>query len=164
MEIAWEDSMEMHSVVWWTPGLENRFYEDRGYDIRECLPFLVTEDNSWGQQFLPYAEGFRSVDPVRGQKCNEDYRAVLQQCYEEYVLASVEWSRERGIEYSNQPAYNLPLNMVSTPIPMSAQETRELIYLSLARSTLSSWMPQKENHSGSQIALRHSNTSLAQRI
>lgn len=109
---AWEDSMEMNSVVWWTHGFEKRFAEERGYDIRRCLPFLVNQENGWAQQNIPYGEGFESVNRTLNIGCNEDYRVVLQHCYEDYVQAHVEWSHERGLEYSNQPAYNLPLDMV----------------------------------------------------
>lgn len=102
----------MNSVVWWTPGLETKFLEHRGYDIWRCLPFLVNKANSWAQGHLPYGEGFLSVNASLGEKCNQDYRLVLQRGYEEYVQANVDWAHGRGVQYSNQPAYNLPLSMV----------------------------------------------------
>lgn len=107
--------MEMNAGIWWTTGFDESFFNSLGYDIRPCLPFLVTRDNSWAQQVTPYGEEFRSINQTLSSKCIDDYRLVLQQGYEEYINTNVAWSRKRGLEYSNQPAYNLPLSAVSTP-------------------------------------------------
>jgi hypothetical protein len=104
--------MEMHSTVWWTRGFDSDFLHALGYDIRQCLPLLLVRENSWAQLSTPYGVGFESVNASRGDACNHDYRSVLQAKYEEYVQAHVRWARLRGLEYSNQPAYNLPLSMV----------------------------------------------------
>ena len=105
--------MEMNSVLWWTPEFETKFLGQWGYDIRGCLPVLVNQENSWAQGHLQYGEGFLSANASIGTKCNHDYRQVLQRGYEEYVQASIDWAHARGVKYSNQPAYNLPLSMVS---------------------------------------------------
>lgn len=107
--------MEMNAGVWWTTGLEDKFFDNLGYDIRPCLPLLLIQDNSWAQQVVPYGEEFRSINQTVSDKCVDDYRLILQQGYEEYVNTHKAWARRMGLEYSNQPAYNLPLSAVSVP-------------------------------------------------
>ncbi|KAK7708376.1 hypothetical protein SLS63_013491 [Diaporthe eres] len=120
--LAWEDSMEMNAGVWWTSGFEEKFRDSLGYDIWTCLPFLLIQDNSWAQQIIPYGEEFRSVNNTHSDKCVDDYRLVLQQGYEEYVKAHVTWARKGGLEYSNQPAYNLPLSAVNSVLLLDGPE------------------------------------------
>ncbi|KAM0322963.1 hypothetical protein ACHAQA_009062 [Verticillium albo-atrum] len=119
---AWQDSMEMHSALWWTHGFAERFNADRGYDIRQCLPFLIRRDTFWAAQTLPYGESFESHNGTYAERCNDDYRIVLQQGYEEYVNFSAQWAHDKGLEYSNQPAYNLPLNMLDSIALIDAPE------------------------------------------
>ncbi|KAL2835883.1 hypothetical protein BJX68DRAFT_273689 [Aspergillus pseudodeflectus] len=126
---AWEDSMEMHSTVWWTRGFDSDFLHALGYDIRPCLPLLLVRENSWAQLSTPYGVGFESVNASRGDACNHDYRSVLQAKYEEYVQAHVRWARLRGLEYSNQPAYNLPLSMVDSSRLLDAPEGENLGFI-----------------------------------
>ncbi|KAI1415147.1 hypothetical protein F5Y13DRAFT_178211 [Hypoxylon sp. FL1857] len=117
VKYAWEDSMEMNSALWWTHGFAERFRVSRGYDINNCLPFLIRADIFWSAIAVPYGETFVSMNQTFAEGCNDDYRIVLQEGYEEYVQAAREWSHARGGEYSNQPAYNLPLNMLDS-IPL----------------------------------------------
>ncbi|OTA92609.1 hypothetical protein M434DRAFT_74272 [Hypoxylon sp. CO27-5] len=114
---AWEDSMEMDSALWWTQGFEERFRTSRGYDIKVCLPFLIRTDTFWDAIAIPYGETFISLNQTFAEGCNDDYRIILQEGYEEYVQATREWARTKGAGYSNQPAYNLPLNMLDS-IPL----------------------------------------------
>ncbi|KAL0933305.1 uncharacterized protein CTRU02_212268 [Colletotrichum truncatum] len=111
---AWEDSMEMQSALWWTHGFAEKFSNDHGYDIRQCLPFLIRRDTFWAASTLPYGESFVSKNVTYAERCNDDYRITLQSGYEEYIRANAEWARSKGLEYSNQPAYNLPLNMLDS--------------------------------------------------
>ncbi|KAH7176035.1 hypothetical protein EDB81DRAFT_897022, partial [Dactylonectria macrodidyma] len=111
---AWQDSMEMQSALWWTHGFSEQFHALRGYDIRPCLPFLIRRDTFWAAQTLPYGESFESQNSTIAERCNDDYRITLQHGYEEYIRANAEWARSKGLEYSNQPAYNLPLNMLDS--------------------------------------------------
>ncbi|KAF6838245.1 hypothetical protein CPLU01_02606 [Colletotrichum plurivorum] len=120
--LAWEDSMEMNAGVWWTPGFDEKFRQSRGYDVQQCLPFLLSTVNSWAQQVIPYGEGFESVNRTISEKCIDDYRIVLQEGYKEYAGAHVEWSRARGARFSNQPAYNLPLSAIDTALLVDAPE------------------------------------------
>ncbi|KAK7606281.1 hypothetical protein JOL62DRAFT_360383 [Phyllosticta paracitricarpa] len=109
---AWEDSMEMQTALLWTPGFREKFKESRGYDIAPCLPYLIVRDNYWGQAIVPYGEVFTATNSTLQEQCNQDYRQVLNEGYKEYLGHFVEWAHSLGIEYSAQPAYNFPLDML----------------------------------------------------
>ncbi|KAL2882292.1 hypothetical protein SGCOL_002561 [Colletotrichum sp. CLE4] len=124
---AWEDSMEMDTALYWTHNFADAFREQRGYDIATCLPFLIQRENYWAAQNLPYGESFLSHNnSTLVLRCNDDYRLTLQHGYEEYIRATSEWAHERGLQYSNQPAYNLPLNMLDSIPLVSAPEGESL--------------------------------------
>ncbi|KAK1453408.1 hypothetical protein CMEL01_05067 [Colletotrichum melonis] len=124
---AWEDSMEMDTALWWTHNFADAFRAQRGYDIATCLPFLIQRENYWAAQNLPYGESFLSQDNnTMVSRCNDDYRLTLQAGYEDYILTTSEWARKRGLEYSNQPAYNLPLNMLDSIPLVNAPEGESL--------------------------------------
>ncbi|KAB2569280.1 hypothetical protein DBV05_g12046 [Lasiodiplodia theobromae] len=123
---GWEDSMEMVSSLWWTPELPSRFNESRGYDITLCLPYLITAANYWNGAVLPYGEGFVAENATFGDKCNEDYRTTLNEGYQEYLAAYVNWAHGLGVGYSAQPAYNLPLNMLDDISILDAPEGESL--------------------------------------
>ncbi|KAK7452589.1 hypothetical protein CaCOL14_004502 [Colletotrichum acutatum] len=124
---AWEDSMEMDTALWWTHNFADAFRAQRGYDITSCLPFLIQRENYWAAQNLPYGESFLSQsNSTLVSRCNDDYRLTLQAGYEDYIRATSEWARKRGLEYSNQPAYNLPLNMLDSIPLVNAPEGESL--------------------------------------
>ncbi|OJD30258.1 uncharacterized protein BKCO1_630007 [Diplodia corticola] len=127
--LAWEDSMEMVSSLWWTPSLPSRFSGARGYAITSCLPFLIVPDNSWNSAIVPYGEGFQSAEnKTFGQKCSEDYRTTLSEGYNDYLTELVNWSNERGLSYSAQPAYNLPLEMLNNIPVLNIPEGESLAF------------------------------------
>ncbi|KAF2136702.1 uncharacterized protein K452DRAFT_127448 [Aplosporella prunicola CBS 121167] len=107
---AWEDSLEMETSLWWTPGFQDKFEQNRGYSIRECLPLLMQPSNYWVQSMMPWTETFVSANSTFTENCNEDYRITLNEGYQEYLGHYQQWAHGLGIEYSAQPAYNLPLN------------------------------------------------------
>ncbi|KAI0468585.1 hypothetical protein F4859DRAFT_524163 [Xylaria cf. heliscus] len=111
---AWEDSMEMNAALWWTTGFAELFRASRGYEINTCLPFLIKKDTYWAALTLPYGETFVSPNQTLAEGCNDDYRIVLLETYNKYLSASVEWAHAKGIKYSSQPAYNLPLNLLDS--------------------------------------------------
>ncbi|KAI0891900.1 hypothetical protein F4806DRAFT_506391 [Annulohypoxylon nitens] len=117
---AWEDSMEMNAALWWTTGFAELFRASRGYEINTCLPFLIRQDTYWAAASVPCLETFMSPNQTLSQGCNEDYRIVLSEAYSRYLRTSIEWAHAKGIEYSNQPAYNLPLNMTRRRVNHSA--------------------------------------------
>lgn len=148
--------MEMVSSLWWTPELPSRFNESRGYDITLCLPYLITAANYWNGAVLPYGEGFVAENATFGDKCNEDYRTTLNEGYQEYLAAYVNWTHGLGVGYSAQPAYNLPLNMVR--FALNASEFPQLTRTSLTISRFST--PPKESLSDSATSSTRTANSL----
>ncbi|KAI8298352.1 hypothetical protein K4K59_002862 [Colletotrichum sp. SAR11_240] len=117
----------MDTALWWTHDFADSFRTQRGYDVATCLPFLIQRENYWAAQNLPYGESFPSQDNnTLVSRCNDDYRLTLQHGYEKYIRATSEWALERGLEYSNQPAYNLPLNMLDSIPLVNAPEGESL--------------------------------------
>ncbi|KAJ3958945.1 hypothetical protein N0V92_004486 [Colletotrichum tropicale] len=117
----------MDTALWWTHDFADSFRTQRGHDIATCLPFLIQRENYWAAQNLPYGESFLSQDNnTLVSRCNDDYRLTLQSGYEEYIRATSEWAHERGLEYSKQPAYNLPLNMLDSIPLFNAPEGESL--------------------------------------
>ncbi|KKY13290.1 putative secreted protein [Diplodia seriata] len=123
---GWEDSMEMMTSLFWTPSFQQMFQEGRGYSVTQCLPFLITTQNYWIQAIAPYGEIFTSSNESLANSCNEDYRTTLNEGYQQYLSQYVEWAHSRGIEYSAQPAYNLPLNMLDDISILDAPEGESL--------------------------------------
>ncbi|KAH2751846.1 hypothetical protein KXW10_004681 [Aspergillus fumigatus] len=88
-QYAWEDSIEMLSSLYWTPSLLTRFEQDRGYSALQ-----------------------------KDSACSADYRRTLNAGYQDYMTHFSQWTHRIGIQYSHQPAYNLPLEMLGDiPLP-----------------------------------------------
>ncbi|KIX10705.1 uncharacterized protein Z518_01789 [Rhinocladiella mackenziei CBS 650.93] len=125
---AWEDSMEMMATLWWTPGFLGRFERSRGYRLTKYLPLLYVAGNQWGQLFPSYLEtyiyGNYTSDGISVH--NLDYRTVLNEGYQEYIEHFKQWAHSNDIKYSDQPAYNLPLQMLSDIPLLDAPETESL--------------------------------------
>jgi len=107
--------MEILAALYWTPGLLERFEEARGYSLVKYLPLLFTMTNSWGGSVPPYTETFAYGEYTADGTSihNVDYRTTLNEGYQEYITHFVNWAHSKGLQYSNQPAYNLPMQMVS---------------------------------------------------
>lgn len=112
---AWEDSMEILASLYWTPGFLDQFQQDNGYSLVKYLPLLFSLTNSWNGFILAYPEQFSFGDyTAEGTSVhNLDYRTTLNKGYQAYVDQFESWAHTKGLRYSNQPAYNLPLQMVS---------------------------------------------------
>jgi len=112
---AWEDSIEMLAALYWTPGLLQRFEKERNYSLVKCLPAVFGAKNTWGGIFSPYNEVYScgKVTTDGESVYNLDYRSFLNTGYQEYMSHFAEWTHAKGLKYSHQPAYNLPLQMVS---------------------------------------------------
>jgi hypothetical protein len=106
--------MELASAVPWTPGLSSRFEKLHGYNITKYLPFLFHPTNSWHGYLPPYnviyTTGEFSAD---GAPFIQDYKAALSQGYVEYLEHYNTWASSRGVKFSTQPAYGMPVDMVS---------------------------------------------------
>lgn len=110
--------MEMLATLYWSPGLLNRFKRMHGYELTPYLPLLFNPSNTW-QSLLPmYDEvyGF-SNDSIGDRNVYQlDYRDILNDGYQNYLSHFENWTHSIGARYSAQPAYNLPLQMVSITI------------------------------------------------
>jgi hypothetical protein len=118
-KIAWEDSMEMMAPLWWTKKFVEMFKGSRGYDPSKYLPVFFQAKNLWNSYGEPYDTSY-TVDgqPADGGKYAEDYRLTLTEGYNDYLRYHEEWANKRGMSHSSQPAYNMPLDMVSyLPLP-----------------------------------------------
>ena len=96
-----------------------RFLQDRGYDITRYLPLLFDISNQWDQFLPPYNETW--VYGANGSSVKAavlaDYRKTLTEGNQEYLRHLVDWSHNLGVEYSSQPGYNIPVDMVSSVPP-----------------------------------------------
>ncbi|PVI04053.1 hypothetical protein DM02DRAFT_694583 [Periconia macrospinosa] len=124
---AWEDSMEMQAAVPWTSDLIVRFNERHGYDITPYLPLLFHATNSWNMLMPPYNITYTLGEYMTdGGPYVEDYKAVLTQGYLDYVEHYNEWASSKGVQSSNQPAYNLPIDMAEAVSHVQVPELESL--------------------------------------
>ncbi|KAL0259293.1 hypothetical protein SLS55_005029 [Diplodia seriata] len=110
---AWEDSMEMDSCVWWTENMDKMFYKRNGYNITQCLPFLVIKGNGWAGSEVPYGEEFISANSSFQSSCNGDYRATLNDGYRAFLASRMSWAHGHDIQFSTQVGYNVPVDVLS---------------------------------------------------
>ncbi|ROV88303.1 hypothetical protein VMCG_10483 [Cytospora schulzeri] len=113
-EYAWEDSLEMLAALYWTPDFLSRFEHEMGYNIIKYLPLLYNPTNAWYAGSTVYPELYQYGEyTLDNQSVHEpNYYAVLGSGYQDYIDHFEKWSHFRGVHYSNQPAYNLPLEML----------------------------------------------------
>ncbi|KAH8896447.1 hypothetical protein GQ53DRAFT_838560 [Thozetella sp. PMI_491] len=125
---SWKDSLEMMAALWWTPGFLDNFQRNRGYSAVPCLPVLFQAGNSWNGFSPPYNTTFvfDTDAAANGGACNQDYKLTLNEGYQEYLGYLQNWSVSLGVEHSAQPAYNLPLDMMSDVPIVGAPELESL--------------------------------------
>jgi len=111
--------MEIVAALYWTPSFANRFQATNNYSILPYLPLLFNGMNGWGHDLVPYPAGggdgryeFTSEAALQTDGYQLDYRNILNDGYKDYNIHLRDWAHSRGFEYSTQPAYNLPLDMV----------------------------------------------------
>lgn len=107
--------MEILASLYWTPGLLKRFKDKYGYDLTPYLPLLFASSNTWNGALPVYNEiyAFGNDTNVGNSVHQADYRKILNDGYQEYLSHFQQWTHSIGTQYSSQPAYNLPLQMVS---------------------------------------------------
>lgn len=106
--------MEIQAALPYTPGLLSRFEELHGYSIRKYLPLLFHATNSWDGYLPPYNITYTLGTYLSdGGPYVQDYKTSLSQGYVEYVQHYAEWASSKGLQLPNQPAYNMPVDMVS---------------------------------------------------
>lgn len=105
----------MLASLYWTPGLLQRFEQTCVYSLMKYLPLVYNYANSCVQVTPAYTEQYTYGDFTNyyTEKHNIDYRTTLNEGYQEYIQQFMDWSHSRSIQYSNQPAYNVPLDVVS---------------------------------------------------
>ncbi|ETS77966.1 hypothetical protein PFICI_10028 [Pestalotiopsis fici W106-1] len=114
-EYAWEDSMEIQAALPWTPGLSSRFESLHGYGVIKYLPILFHATNAWDGYLPPYNITYTLGTYVSdGGPYVQDYKTALSQGYLEYLQHYDKWTDTRGLELSNQPAYNMPVDMTES--------------------------------------------------
>lgn len=125
---SWEDSMEVLAALYWTPDFISRFEQEMGYSIVKYLPLLYNMENTWGSTLLAYPELYQYGEYTTDNTSvhDLDYHSVLTSGYQDYIDHFEEWSHARGVEYSNQPAYNLPLEMLRVVPSVDAPEGESL--------------------------------------
>jgi hypothetical protein len=105
--------MEMQAALPWTPSLPETFEKLHGYSAIRYLPVFFHATNAWSGYLPPYNVTY-TLDgyPTDGGKYVQDYKATLSLGYSEYVQHYSEWASSKGLKLSNQPAYNMPIQMV----------------------------------------------------
>ncbi|KAH7383434.1 secreted protein [Cadophora sp. MPI-SDFR-AT-0126] len=107
----WEDSVEVPSTLYWTPQLSKTFKSMHKYDVGVKI-MLLSYGN--GLQFdTEYSERFFSDKPELDQGYISDYRATLTRLMTTYLDYINNWSHTYlGLEYSAQPGYGIPVDML----------------------------------------------------
>ncbi|KAH8897161.1 hypothetical protein GQ53DRAFT_887412 [Thozetella sp. PMI_491] len=128
---GWEDSVEMTSNISWSRGLPERFQRLMGYEIRPILPLLAFGQNNINiQSSSPGAFQCILNTDDQGAGYINDFRAVLQDGYREYLTFLTNWTNTvLGVQFSAQPSYNLPMDMLATIPDVNAPECESLGFL-----------------------------------
>jgi hypothetical protein len=107
--------MEILAALYWTPGLLDRFRTKYGHELLPCVPVLFSSSNTWNGFVPVYNQTYHFGNTSQENICQLNYRSVLNDAYQEYLEHFTKWSHSIGTGFSAQPAYNLPLQMVSIP-------------------------------------------------
>ena len=114
---AWEDSIELMAPLFWTDTFVQDFTDRRGYSPMKYLPLFYTAYS---------ARTFYFDKADSGSTYVTDYCQTLTEKYIEYVSVFKEWAHSKGYQYSNQPAYNLPLDVTAASAIADAPECESL--------------------------------------
>jgi hypothetical protein len=116
---AWEDSIELMAPLFWTDSLMQDFTDRRGYSPIKYLPIFYNDYPA--RKFL-----FDTAD--HGARYTTDFYQTLTENYIEYISVFKEWAHSKGVQYSNQPAYNLPLDVTAASAIADAPECESLAF------------------------------------
>ncbi|KLU89722.1 hypothetical protein MAPG_08691 [Magnaporthiopsis poae ATCC 64411] len=128
---AWEDSVEVSSNISWSKSMAARFQKVNGYRIEPFLPLLTFEQNNLAIQTASPGP-FQCVldSPDQGAGYVHDFHAALVDGYREYLDTLTSWSHDTlKTQFSAQPGYNLPLDMLATVPNMDAPECESLTFV-----------------------------------
>lgn len=112
---GWEDSPEVVSNISWTRSLPRRFEQLHGYDLMPYLPLIMFGNNNIAIQATNPGKVHAVLDTLdRGQGVVNDYRAVLEAGYREYIITIRNWlNLKLGLPFRAQVSYNLPMDMAA---------------------------------------------------
>lgn len=75
---------------------------------------MFHQSNTLRAEYRPYNKIYAvDTDDSDQNKYLQDYRLTLNEGYREYLATFEKWAQSLGLTFSAQPAYNLPLDMVS---------------------------------------------------
>lgn len=96
-----EDSIELKTTGYWTPGMLDEFEADQGYDVSEYLPLVVMR--TLGTFAGPGVSAFTFSDSELSELVLEDWDDTINQLWFENRLEPfTEWAESIGMEYRNQ--------------------------------------------------------------
>jgi len=106
----WTDSNEFRAQLYWTQGLSQRFQQDHNYSIHLALPVLFGGKRPFSgantpSQVYDYNTSFDS------ERFRNDFKQTLTNAYLDYGKHLTDYARTIGLKYSDQPAYNFPLDV-----------------------------------------------------
>jgi hypothetical protein len=108
---GWEDSIETRANVFWTENYTMSFSQDHDYDITTWLPILFHQ-NKIGFDYEPPV-WYITDEADGGDRHIADYRQTLTNLYRVYLSTLEAWVESYlNLQFSAQPAYNLPMDMV----------------------------------------------------
>ncbi|RYC81627.1 hypothetical protein BFJ63_vAg15487 [Fusarium oxysporum f. sp. narcissi] len=122
---GWEDSIEIRNNVYWTKALPAVFSAEHGYDVTRWLPILFHQ-NRLGFGGEPPVWWITDEDDA-GNNHIADYRSTLGHLYNIYLKTLNRWANEYlDVQFSAQPAYNLPIDMLGSIPHIDAPECESL--------------------------------------
>ncbi|KAF8126427.1 hypothetical protein K438DRAFT_2001413 [Mycena galopus ATCC 62051] len=142
---VWEDSMEFWAQLFWTDGLPQRFLERHGYEINKTLPVVSTISVGCAYNFtirmylhlseFPVAakpaQSFDFGTTVESGRFLEDYKDTLTSLYVDHMQTYNNWSHTIGMQFSNQPGYNFPLDVAASAAVPDTPEIETLAILTV---------------------------------
>lgn len=115
----------MSAALYWSEDFVERFERANGYSPIKYLPLLFNEVHTYRMEYSPYDTIYTlgGEDKTRDSVYLQDYRRALSEGYNEYLATYEAWAQGLGMSHSAQPAYHLPLDMVSTAFGFHSLET-----------------------------------------
>ncbi|KAI1399275.1 hypothetical protein F4819DRAFT_465758 [Hypoxylon fuscum] len=124
---VWEDSVEIPSYTYWTPDLEKIFQKEHNYSITKYLMLLAGNEGDLASAGGPVRFVTDSKD--EGAGVIADFRSTLSMGFTSYLTNLNNWTQQfLGLQFSQQPGYNLPVDMLQVIPTVDAPETETLSF------------------------------------
>ncbi|KAL9108497.1 MAG: hypothetical protein Q9227_006712 [Pyrenula ochraceoflavens] len=122
---GWEDSIELRANLMWTKNLPQTFSANHGYDLTKWLPIMFHQ-NKIGFDVEPTI-WWITDEPDAGNSHIADYRETLGNLYGLYLQVFNDWANDYlNLQFSAQPSYNLPMDMLQNVPNVNAPECESL--------------------------------------